>query len=918
MTMNRLTLILGGVVIAALLFVGGVAIGDVLADDAATAEADTPTSRQVAAATPADGAEIPEPGTDPSWPATSPLQILDPAEPTDPDGTTDEAAASTPGLSGAELAALYDPETGIDSDATGEPFIPPTSPAFDPETDEVDPESPAVAEDGVEPLTPDEVEDLLTPEEPEAPEVVFSDPCADAPEAGVTGSDDTGSDDGGDDEADAACPFGTGGTIVLTGGGDPVDPLRIMRQLYTFIAVPLELRCSPLGTQADGTYQAILPSNNPATFTIRYWPSTEPDAVRTVTFETTEQERDRWIERRLAGERVGADMHTGIHNCIGLPGVFPGRHTTVQVHGVDDLGTEHEVTIYVTPESNRDGVAVGRPHASFTPVDQRLGLVTVPYDERTEQVYVASLPRTGARATTESCTDIENDVLARRHYSDLSILDSSVTEFPRTDDDGYEPGIESSVVTRFVAEEGTTYEICTWVTKPPRRSFDKPPVVLRDTITVRGPRHHRVRIWFAGGHSDVPLAADALTVRTANWGWERGLQWPDEPARATAFFLEEPLLVADSGSGPVPSSTLLEVVGPEGDRLELSVPTPTHCAIGIFGCVREGYSHYDIPIPGGRVGTGLCGSSFGECEPPSREVFLGNVRVLVETYSGPGGPPDPGLLGDQWDVDPQTTFTPSGAFEVPLTPQIDQNQTRLTAITPREAGGRPGLHAVLHFDRPVQVTAVPRVAIGYTCPIEAVPQSTTEPQIVVAFEFPDMCWGSTYWLDVLATDADGNVLDARSVVDGVATGRRAVGLVDMPTIRFDEIGVRVTVNQIGDGLGASRAEVTVGGVASWDLASGSGVQCIADGEVRELGIVRNAGGYPIRLGDPLVVYVRLRGQGDGEDCGESTARVDHDWLTATIPLDQLVNGATVTASVTAEDGTDIQVELHSIRRSTAP
>lgn len=905
MAMSKLVLIVGGVVVAAVLFVGGVALGDVLADDAEAAAAAGTGTRPVPAATPADGVEIPEPGTPPTWPAASPLQLVEPA-----DAATEPASAPAGGLTADEVAALADPDTGIDSDATREPFIPPTSPAFDPDTDEVDPESPAVPADGVATLDAEDLEELVTPTPPpEEPEATFTDPCAD-PAAEPT--------DGDEPAADApACPDGTGGTIVLLGGdGEPVDPLRIMRQLYTSIGVPLELRCPTLGTGADGTLRAILPTNNPGTFTIRYWPSTEPEAARTITHETSEAERDRWLERRIAGEPTYADMHTGVHNCIEAPGVFPGRHTTFEVSGVDDLGTEHTATIYFTPEANREGVAVGRPHASFSPVDDRLGLVTVPYNQRTEEVYVASLPRSGPRATTQSCTDIENDVLARRHRADLSILDSSITEFPRAEGDGYEPGIESSVVTRFVAEEGTTYEICTWVAKPPRRSFDKPPVVLRDTITVRAPRHLRVRIWFGGGHSDVPLDAGSLGIRTTNWGWGT-LRWPDAPARARAFFLDEPLLVADSGSALVPATTLVEVTGPEGDVLEVTLPTPTNCAIGIFGCVREGYTHHDVPIPGGRVGTGLCGSGFGGCEPPSREVFLGNVRLLVETYAGPAGPPEPGLFGDPWDVDPQTTFTPSGGFTATPEPQIDLNQSALTVIDPRD-GGRPGLHAVVWFDRPVQVTAVPRPVLGGECPIPAVAQTTAEPSIVATFDFPDMCWGSMYVLDLIATDAAGNVLDLRGVVDGASTGRRSFSYVDMPTLRVESLRAGVTVHEIAGGLGAWRAVVSIAGVGSWDLAPDGVVRCLADGEPRDLGVIRNAGGRPIAMSDPVIVTLELRAGGDGRSCGDRTARVDYERMWAAVPLDQVLSGEPVSVRFTAEDGTDVEVVIDEGVRATSP
>lgn len=911
MTMNRLSLVLGGLVLAAVLCVGGIALGDVLADEPDTAGAAAPvTTRPIPAAAPADGIDVPEPGAEPVWPAPSPLQIVEPTA-TDSPPADDDATAAV-GLTAAEIAALADPDTGIDSDATGEPFIPPTSPAFDPDTDEVDPEAPAVPADGVEVIEPDDVEDLLTPTPPPAePEATFTDPCAD-PAAPEPADGETTDDAATEDES--GCPDGTGGTIVLLGGdGDPVEPLWIMRQLYTSISVPLELRCSPLGTQADGSLRAIFASNNPGTFTIRYWPSTEPDAVRTVTYETPESERDRWLERRLAGEPTGASMHTGIHNCPEMPGVFPGRHTTFQVHGVDDLGTEHEVNIYFTPEANREGVAVGRPHASFTPVDQRLGLVTVPYAERTEEVYVASLPRDGARATTQSCTDIENDVLARRHRSDLSLLDSSITEFPRTEGDGYEPGIDSSVVTRFVGEEGTTYEICTWVAKPPRRSFDKPPVVLRDSITVRAPRHHRVRIWFGGGHSDVPLETDGLTIRATNWGWGSGDRWPTEPVRAGAFFLDEPVLLADSGSSPVPSTTLLGVTGPEGDELEMSIPTPTNCAIGIFGCVREGFDQYDVPIPGGRVGSGLCGSGFGGCDPPTSEVFLGNIRLIVETYTGPAGPPDPGLFGDPWAVQPQTAFAPSGGFAPPPEPQIDQNQSALSVIAPA-GDGRPGMQAVLWFDRPVSVTATPRVVLGGECPVPAVAQTTAAPTIQATFRFPDLCWGAMYALDLIATDADGNVLDLRGVVDGVPNGRRGYGYIDMPKVHVESFRTQVTVHEIAGGLGASRAQLTVAGAHTWDLTPDGTARCLADGEPRDLGIVRNAGGRPIAMSDPVIVTLDLRARGDGRSCGDRDQRTDYDTMWASIPLDRFLSGEPVTVRFTADDGTDVEVEIRDVIR----
>src|SRR5690606_9746055 len=126
--------------------------------------------------------------------------------------------------------------------------------------------------------------------------------------------------------------------------------------------------------------RAIFASNNPADFTIRYWPSRSPDDVREITWSTPEAEVDRWVARRLAHEPTHASMHTGVHNCPPLEGLHPGVHTTIEIHGVDAAGSEDEVRFHFTPDHNREGAAVGRPRPSFEPVDDMRAVVTVPYD----------------------------------------------------------------------------------------------------------------------------------------------------------------------------------------------------------------------------------------------------------------------------------------------------------------------------------------------------------------------------------------------------------------------------------------------------------------------------------------------------------------------------------------------------------
>lgn len=903
MTMNKLLLILGGVVAAAVLLVAGIALGDVLADDA-PAEADVATDtdpagddaagpRQVAAATavPLDQSAAPtavpvvDETTPPTWPAPSPFQVVDPTD----DGSINSAAD--------DLAALYDPETGIDSGTTGEPWVPPTSPAFDAETDEVDPEAPAERAEGAEHVPADEVEDLFIPYLGLDLPFRFVDDCAgDAP--------------GTDEDADESeCPEGVGGTIALTGGGAAPEPLDIMRQLYTTIGVPLELRCSPLGFSADGTHRAIFATNNPADFTITYWPSTERSAARTIEYSTPEAERDLWLERQLAGEPTYASMHTGVHNCPEIAGLFPGRHTTFEVRGVDDAGTEDVVTIYFTPSTAVAGnVSVGRPHASFVPLDRHSnhGVLTVPYNEHTEQVYVASLPRAGQGATTESCTDVENGVLNQTQRHDVSLWRWDTADFPRAEDDGFEPGIESSLVTTFVGEEGTTYDLCVWVTKPPRRSFDKPPVVMREVFTVRPPRRWRVRLLVGGGHTDAALDANAISVRPTNWPYSGAATWPSEPVPAGAFMLDEMEVLRDGGSSLVPPITLLRVTGPAGTTTEVSIPTMASCMFP-FPCDHAGFDHYDIAIPGRTTRHVLCGGG-GDCGSPTDTEVVGNLRLVVETYAGPGGAPTGRLDGaDGWQVDHALSFPAAMIDAAPPIPRIDQNSVVLEPVggTDGIAGGRPGLRFHASFDRLVQVTAVPQVAIGNQCPVPVVAQSTDGLSQYVDMTFEGLCWGSTYGIDLVATDAAGNVLDTRTIIDGVRTGRGAWRIVDMPRVGIAEYSVRVTVNQLGEGYGASHLRVGPIEVVPY----GVGVRCVAGTEPHEV-TIRNSGGRPITISDPWDWTLEVNQSGDGRDCGDRR-HGEGMRIHATVPLDQLLAGP-ATVHYTHEDGTDVVLEVYDV------
>jgi hypothetical protein len=900
MAMNKVTTYLIGSLGAVALLFGGVALGNVLRDDP-PADVSVAPRITIAAATPAD----PDSGSDgPSsieMPRPSAHQL--PAHLVAPNAAVaradvaagDDAAAgfryadrggdgagpAAPGPGGPDTSA--DPSgsgAGSDEGAVGEPYRPPTMPGGLDEdgTGEPDPDVPYEVGDWVEEVP---VEDLIGGpfgEDPTPDEPGFRDPCADV------------SDDEADDAAEI-CPEGVGGTILLIDDGTPPDPLSIMRQFYISIGVPLELRCPDLGTSLDGVYRPLFASNNPADFTIRYWPSSRPAEAREITYRSSDDELERWIAKRIAGEPIWANPHGGVHNCPELPlqEPFPSNgHFTFEIEGVDDFGTRDSVTVYdYVP---RPEAALGRPPVSFNPRPghQMLGVLGVPYDPTTEMVYLVSIPRTGPRGSKRSCSDIEGEMLDGRHVNDPSLGRFGTAVMARAPGGPeYDPRYSVAATGELVADEGTRYQLCAWVATPAARSFDRPTVVHRASFLVRAPRQLRVRVSVGGGHADQPLEARSVWVTAANWDrGGRGTFPIEDVAARRAFMLDAPVPMFDSGGWPVPSQTIIEVRGPSGATQLLEVPTRTRCVnvIPMFAtCPQRAVAQYDVPIPGPTVGRGLCGSSFGTCDPPREDTFVGNLRLIVERYAGPGGPPTGGPE-DGWQIFPHGPFASADPAERPATPRIDTNGSYLRAVEGSD-GGRPGLLANVQFDRPVRVEVTPWSNFEEPC-VEPETRTVDDLRSAHTFRWDELCFGGTYSLSLLAVDEDGNELDLRTVVDGERTGHVGWGYAVLPKVLISEFTVDVTIDRLGDGIRPQTLELNVGGVSAGTfIASGHPPRCRTDAVPSSAftRTIRSDGGYPVRMGDSVPIFLGVSGTGDGYRCGidERFVRVQlrqHLWL----------------------------------------
>lgn len=841
--------------------------------------------------------------------ATRELVPIETAIPADPDTDPGDVEIRLPRPSTRQVPARLlveqgEEPAGSDPSGQGQPFLPPTRPAGV-DADGIgtpDPDRPYVVEEWATEYTADDVfgpgEEPVVGEPGEgeeaggetSPDPVFRDPCVDVSDAEAA-------------DAERHCPDGVGGTIVLIDEGTPPNPLSIMGQFYVSINAPVELRCPDLGVSPDGIYRPLFASNNPADFTIRYWISTKPETVWQVTYRSSDEEVDRWIERRLAGEDTWGNPHTGVHNCpeIPLPDDMPREaHFTFEIDGRDDMGTTASVRLYDTipsPESQ-----LGRPPMSFHARDEEKGIVSLPYDPDEEMAYLALIPKTGTRASDQTCTDLEPGVLRHGTPHDYRLRNVGTAVMARAPGSpAYDPRFSLAVTAQLFPEEGTTYLLCGWAATPARRSFDLPSVTYRESFLVRAPRRLRVRVAVSGGRADTALDARSVKLRPTNWFTSRAGHLPEEPLATGSFRFSEPLQMFDSGDEAVPTHTFIEVEGPRGAKQLLEVYTPTSCVsmLWVSVCPEVGVASYDVAIPDVPSGRRHCsGGLFGSCDEPTEGAYLGILRVLVEFYPGPAGAPTG--EDDGWQVDRAGAFR-GNAGERPATPQIDYDGAVLREFR-RSPTDRPGLSARLEFDRPVRIIGMtPYSLSGYDCR-EHESYTTEEYRSVHSFRWDETCWGGYYSLSFVAVDEDGNELDWRAEIDGVPTPVRGFGGVQLARFPIHEFTAEVTIHRVGDNIRPNSLDLRIDGGSVTLFAPGQPIRCRREGQTVDAHsrLIRNVDGYPPAWSDVVRIRMEIMATGDGRQCG-----VEQTWwrvnLTHDITLEDLLSSPVHTFVYDEED-----------------
>jgi hypothetical protein len=435
-----------------------------------------------------------------------------------------------------------------------------------------------------------------------------------------------------------------------------------------------------------------------------------------------------------------------VHHCFVLDGGRASRFITIEANATSLTGdTATQRFSFRTDENRR------RPPVTIAPLSDYQATVAMPFQNDGDHTTVVR----AIEATEEiGCTDIErvsvlggdrNDVvpLPDSGYRLYSGFDNSAPmgdEIIAAADWPYDPSYDTYHFWNLNLREGRAYLICMWWVQSPVRSFDNATVVDRESRWVVTPDRNitRIRVNSVRAASGSGVALDSIrvharcaTVLVPGVDLSR-----DESYRVPAGEGE----LCDYNGYEQPDVTEITMVTGAGDEFTFAVPSPADAEIGM-GVVRV---NLDVERR-----SGLCGSSFGPCDPPTTVYPGPQVTLLVETYPGE----ESGW--DDWFVRGPETFAaqPAEPVALPENPQIDLFGSGLTAV------GRDHIQVVAGFDRPVSLVARLHGAPDDPCLLGA------SPEMVVAdlrqnhsFAFGGLCALREYAVDLTVTDADGHTV----------------------------------------------------------------------------------------------------------------------------------------------------------------
>jgi hypothetical protein len=223
------------------------------------------------------------------------------------------------------------------------------------------------------------------------------------------------------------------------------------------------------------------------------------------------------------------------------------------------------------------------------------------------------------------------------------------------------------------------------------------------------------------------------------------------------------------------------------------LPLSSMACTGI--CDLPASATYQLLLPTVRVASGLCGSSFGDCDPPTSEVAAGTATFRVDWYQGFLNGQSEWAIGEVIESTPETVVSHRAQLN--------------TRHALKEVSDASGFHLEfdLEVDRPVRFTATLRgdcVLPGTVTELTGAYDTGTH-----RLRFSNVCHGTDYRAMVQLFDGDAVV----SYGDGSPDGYWGAGAIrTTPIQRVLNFGYRVTDTDPGRNTSLLKPlEVTLNG-----------------------------------------------------------------------------------------------------------
>lgn len=679
---------------------------------------------------------------------------------------------------------------------------------------------------------------------------VSADPVEIAPveETDESAGDDCAPRDG---STPSGCPDGLHSTILpiiappelyVIGGANPAALEDSLSRL---------VYCEPQDHGARDLPYGVS-TNVPATITMRYWPDSRPAEVQTVVLLTTAEVRATW-EAGLAAGLPRDGLWLRPQYCTVLPDLDPYTAYTTEITAVDIFDRTATFTNrFMLPDDRT------RPPTRVVPLGDSIVFASAPHIPSQSVSIRAWQVGEGAEASCASSrggSDLP-------WLADIATTDVSASYLAAH---RYQPAYTKRTSASFWVPEGVTIVVCITWTNPDAPSWNWRTALLQSETVLQTPDRTVARVSVEAVNLTRTMAAGSVELRARTREGEGCGIWSGpsvEGAVVPSADLVDATLCRPNLFGSFTRGTRGDIVVTSAvTQGETETFTSSMLRLNrevCYGsCVLPEPSYYDVSLATIRVGAGLCGSSFGSCDPPTRETSAGSARLRVDWEQG-------NLNGrSEWFISSSSEGRPDRV--VPDLPQMDTFQEITATRTPGFFGYDLGFS--LNTDRPVTYTAT----LEGDCFLPSTETEKTGSSAGAArITFARTCAGGSYWIDVELVDEAGT----RAVWNvNLYPTRWAYGFITTPG-QLTNLSVDYSIDRPGPDIltylspfSITVGTSTVGGAFSRDSSCIVGTRLVRTGQLFN----------DAYLGELVPITIELRMvQGFGTATGDSADCTSYD------------------------------------------